>query len=112
MQQKSKAPKLRVVFDGSVKSKGHSLNDYLLVRPNLLNNLVSTIIRCCCFGKYAVSGEQISVSPKDRDALRSFLKKNSTEVFSDYYLERTTPLAMLILLLKNLLKIRKISYTH
>ena len=111
MQQKSKAPKLRVVFDGSVKSKGHSLNDYLLVRPNLLNNLVSTIIRCC-FGKYSVSGEQISVSPKDRDALRSFLRKNSTEVFSDYYLERTTPLAMLILLLKNLLKIRKISYTH
>ena len=92
MQQKSKAPKLRVVFDGSIKSKGHSLNDYLLVRPNLLNNLVSTIIRCCCFGKYAVSGEQISVSPKDRDALRSFLKKTALKFLAIIIWKERLPL--------------------
>ena len=70
-----KPDKLRVVFDAGAKYNGHSWNDYLLVGPDLLNNLVSTIIR---FGleKYAVCGDieqiihQISVSPKDRDALR------------------------------------------
>ena len=40
-----KPDKLRVVFDASAKYKSHSLNDYLLVGPDLLNNLVSTIIR-------------------------------------------------------------------
>ena len=55
----------------------------------LLNNLVSAIIR---FGleKYAVCGDieqmfhQISVSPKDRDALRFLWRENSNEVVSDY----------------------------
>ena len=39
-----KSDKLRVVFDASAKYKGHRLNDYLLVGPDLLINLVSTII--------------------------------------------------------------------
>ena len=99
-----KSNKLRVAFDGSAKSKGHSLNDYLLVRPNLLDNLVSTIIRFC-FGKYAVSDkqvfDQISVSPKDRDVVRFLWRENSTEVVGDYNLERTTHLTLLILPLKN-----------
>ena len=84
-----KPNKLRVVSDASAKYKGHSLNDYFLVRPDLLNNLVSTIIRFR-LGKYAVSGDieqmfhQISVSPKDRDALRFLWRENSNEVVSDY----------------------------
>ena len=82
-----KASKWRVVFDDSAKNKGHSLNDYLLVRPNLINNLVLTIIRFR-FGKYAAPGEQvfdqISASPKNRDALRFLWKENSIEVVRDY----------------------------
>ena len=60
-----------------------------MVGPDLLNNLVSTIIRFR-LGKYAVSGDieqmfhQISVSPKDRDALRFLWRENSNEVVSDY----------------------------
>ena len=84
-----KPDKLRVVFDASIKFKGNSLNDYLLVRPDQLNNLVSTMIRFR-LGKYAVSGDieqmfhQISVSPKDRDALRFLWKENNNEVVGDY----------------------------
>ena len=51
-----KSDKIRVVFDPSGKHKGHSLNDYLLAGPDLLNNLVLTIIRFH-LGIYAVSGD-------------------------------------------------------
>ena len=53
---KHKSDKLKVVFDAGPKYKGYSLNDYLLVVPHLLNNLVSTVTR---FGqlRYAVSGD-------------------------------------------------------
>ena len=84
-----KPNKWRVVFDATAKYKGHNLNDYFLVGPDLLNNLVSTIIRFR-LGKYAVSGDieqmfhQISVSPKDRDSLRFLWRENSNEVVSDY----------------------------
>ena len=60
-----------------------------MVGPNLLNNLVSTVIRFR-LGKYAVSGDieqvfhQISVSPKDKDALRFLWRGSSKEVVSDY----------------------------
>ena len=60
-----------------------------MVGPNLLNNLVSTITRFR-LGKYAVSGDieqkfhQISVSPKERDALRFLWRENSNKVVSDY----------------------------
>ena len=65
-----KPDKLRVIFDASAKKyKGRSLNDYILVGLDLLNNLVSTIL-WFRFGKYAVPGDieqifhQIRVSPK------------------------------------------------
>ena len=60
----------------------------MFVGPDLLNNLVSTIIGFR-LGKYAVSGEieqmihQINVSPKDKDALRFLWRENSNEVVSD-----------------------------
>ena len=75
-----KPDKLRVVFDASIKFKGNSLNDYLLVRPDQLNNLVSTMIRFR-LEKYAVSGDieqmfhQISVTPKDRYSKISLERK-------------------------------------
>ena len=60
-----------------------------MVGPDLLNNLVPTIIRFH-LGKYTVSGDieqmfhQINVSPEDRDAIRFLWKENSNEVVSDY----------------------------
>ena len=60
-----------------------------MVGQDLLNNLVATIIRFR-LGKYAVSGDieqmfhQISVSPKERDALRFLWREKSNEVVSDY----------------------------
>ena len=60
-----------------------------MVGPDLLNNLVSTIIRFH-LGKCAVSGDieqmfhQINVSPKDRNALRLFWRENNNGVVSDY----------------------------
>ena len=60
----------------------------MFVGPDLLNNLVSTIIGFR-LGKYAVSGEieqmihQINVSPKDKDGLRFLWRENSNEVVCD-----------------------------
>ena len=51
-----KPDKLRVVSDASAKCKGHSLNDYLLVEPSLLNTVVLKIIRFR-LGKNKVSGD-------------------------------------------------------
>ena len=53
---KHKSDKLKVAFDAGPKYKGYSLNDYLLVVPHLLNNLVSTVTRFGQLG-YAVSGD-------------------------------------------------------
>ena len=114
---KHKPDKLRVVPDASAKYKGHSLNAYLLVGPDLLNNLVSTIIRFR-LGKYAVSGDieqmfhQVSVSPKDRDALRFLWRENSNEVVSDCKMNVHLFGKNDSFELKKLEQIRKISYTH
>ena len=60
-----------------------------MVGPDLLNNLVSSIAKFR-LGKFAASGDieqmfhQISISPKDRDALRFLWRENSNEVVSNY----------------------------
>ena len=70
-----KKPKIRVVFDCSVKYRGMCLNDALMQGPHLTNDLVGVLIR---FRKelIAVTGDiramfhQVKVHPKDVNALR------------------------------------------
>jgi len=76
--------KFRIVFDASAKFKGKSLNDNLLKGPDLLNNLVTVLLRFRT-GKYAVSADiekmfnQIRVTPKDRDSLRILYRENVSD---------------------------------
>ena len=70
-----KPGKLRVVFDGSTKFKGHCLNNYLLSGPNLNSNLVGVLTRfrqqpiavSCDIRKMF---HQFRVARKDRDFFR------------------------------------------
>lgn len=70
-----KPDKLRVVFDGSAKFQGVSLNDTLLTGPDLINPLVGVL---CTFRKEAVAiicdieimFYQFSVSPESRNYLK------------------------------------------
>jgi hypothetical protein len=69
--------KPRVVFDCSAEFNRTSLNAQLLSGPDLNNSLVGVLLRFRQ-GRYAISSDidamfhQVSVSPKDRDALRFF----------------------------------------
>nr|XP_049699386.1 uncharacterized protein LOC126055216 [Helicoverpa armigera] len=70
-----KPEKLRIVHDAAAKTRGMSLNDYLLTGPDLLQSLPGVMMR---FRRHrvAVSGDitemfmQVKVKPEDRDALR------------------------------------------
>ena len=93
-----------------------------MVGPDILNNLVSTIIEFC-FGKDVVSGDikqmfhQISASQKDRGALRFLRKENSNKVVCDYKMnvhlfgKKDSPFVANFSL-KKPVQIRKISYTN
>ncbi|XP_022827044.1 uncharacterized protein LOC111356792 [Spodoptera litura] len=71
----AKPNKLRIVHDAAAKSKGMSLNDYLLTGPDLLQSLPGVMMR---FRRHpiAVTADiaemfmQVRVQPCDRDALR------------------------------------------
>ncbi|XP_046898685.1 uncharacterized protein LOC124482244 isoform X1 [Hypomesus transpacificus] len=76
-----KPDKLRVVFDGSAKYKGTSLNEHLLSGPDLLNSLNGVLIR---FRRHQVAllcdiekmFHQFHVYEADRDYLRFLWWKN------------------------------------
>ncbi|XP_064644640.1 uncharacterized protein LOC135498317 [Lineus longissimus] len=78
-----KPDKLRVVFDAAAVYAGSSLNDHLLVGPDLLNNLIGILMRFRC-GPIAISADvesmfhMVLVPKDDRDALR-FLWKDDLE---------------------------------
>ena len=84
-----KPGRVRVVSDASAKYNDTCLNQNLLPGPDLLNNLVSVLIRFCQ-GKYAVMADiekmfhQIFVSPNDTDALKFLWRESPDEVLSDY----------------------------
>ena len=68
---KGKPGKIRVVFDAGAKYNNTSLNEHLLKGPELLNNLVSILMRFC-LGQFAVVGgieqmfHQVKVRETDR----------------------------------------------
>ena len=70
-----KPDKVCVVYEAAAKYRNCSLNDHLLKCPDLLNNLVSIVIRFR-LGKFAVTNDieqifhQLHVRKEDRDALQ------------------------------------------
>ena len=62
-------------FDGAAKFNETCLNENLLKRPDLLNNLFSVLLKFRS-GRYALTNEikqmfhQVRIIPSDRDALR------------------------------------------
>ena len=80
-----KPNQIRVVFDGSAKYMGMSLNDYLLTGPDLLNKMLGVLCRMrkC---DYALSADlksmffQFFVSPEHRNLLRFFWWENDDVV--------------------------------
>ena len=85
----NKAGRVSVVFDASAKYNNTCLNQNLLPGPDLLNNLVSVLIRFHQ-GMYVVMADiekmfhQIFVSPNDTNALRFLWRKSPDEIVSDY----------------------------
>lgn len=68
-----KPEKLRVVFDCSAKCKGTSLNDHLLTRPDLTNNLTGVLLHfrhCALICDIEKMFHQFQVHERDRDYLR------------------------------------------
>ena len=77
------------VFDASAKFAGTSLNDYLLKRLDLLNSLVTILLRFRN-RKYYISGDiekmfhQIFVKQNDRNYLRFLWRDNQNLVMDEY----------------------------
>ena len=78
-----------MVYDAEAKYRNCSLNDHLLKGPDLLNNLVSIVIRFR-LGQFAVTSDieqmfhQVRVREEDRDALRFLWRENPNDYIDDY----------------------------
>ena len=86
---KSKPDKIRVVFDAGAKCNNTSLNEHLLKGPDLLNKLVSILMRFR-LGEFAVVGDieqmfhQVKVRETDRDTLRFVWRESPNQNISDF----------------------------
>lgn len=92
----SSTTKLRVVFNASMKtSNGLSLNDTLMVGPQLQDDLLSILLRFRRH-RYAMMADvekmyrQVYVDARDTDYQRIVWRRSSTEPVMDYRLLRVT----------------------
>ena len=78
-----------MVHDTATKYRNCSLNDHLLKGLDLLNNLVSIVIRFR-FGQFVVTSDieqmfhQVRMRAEDRDALRFLWRENHNDYINDY----------------------------
>ena len=78
-----------MVYGAAAKYRNCSLNDHLLKGLDLLNNLVSIVIRFH-LGQLAITSNiqqmfhQVRVRGEDRDALRFLWRENSNDYIDDY----------------------------
>ncbi|XP_051157420.1 uncharacterized protein LOC127279229 [Leptopilina boulardi] len=84
IKESSLTTKLRVVFDASAKtSTGKSLNDVLMVGPNVQEDLFSLLVRFRSH-KYAITADiekmyrQIIIHPKDRKYQKILWRDDNT----------------------------------
>ena len=75
IRRDKKTTKLRIVYDASAKSVGHSLNDCLYSGPSLAENIVDILLRFRChptalFGDIEKAFLMIAIAKEDRDVLR------------------------------------------
>lgn len=96
IKESSITTKLRVVFDGSAKSTtGISLNDVLMVGPNIQQDLFCILLRFRTY-KYVLSADiekmyrQILVNPDNRDLQRIFWRFDSNNPIETYRLKTVT----------------------
>ena len=78
-----------MVYDAAVKYRNCRLNDHLLKGPDLLNNLVSIVIRFR-LGQFAVTSDieqmfhLVRVREEDRDARRFLWWENPNDYIDDH----------------------------
>ncbi|XP_058446764.1 uncharacterized protein LOC131427516 [Malaya genurostris] len=92
----SSTTKMRVVFDGSAKTRtGHSLNDALLVGPVVQDELITNVLR---FRKFPIAlvadiekmYRQVSMHPEDRRLQRIFWRFHDSQPIATYELGTVT----------------------
>lgn len=95
VKETSLTTKLRVVFDGSAKSStGISLNDILLIGPQIQNDLFTLLIRFRCY-RYVLTGDiekmyrQFLVKPEDR-RYQKILWRDKMGQLNNYQLNTVT----------------------
>lgn len=96
LKESSQTTKLRVVFDASAKSSnGLSLNDNLLIGPNLQQDLFSILIRFRTYN-FVISGDiekmyrQVLIDTKHVNYQRILWRENSSEPLKTYQLNTVT----------------------
>lgn len=92
----SESTKIRVVFDGSAPTtSGYSLNDILLVGPNVQNSLFSILIRARQY-KYLLTGDiekmyrQVEVHRNDRNLQMILWRSDEFQAIKTYQLNTIT----------------------